>query len=97
MRFDFLILILLNLKTLRKAVFGRLPLEFNKNAFEGPVTYTYKEDSIPLKLDIYYPTKSENYILQSSLHMEEVGLVEVENFQVLLHGQNFWQAEGFLL
>lgn len=53
----FLILILLNLKTLRKAVFGRLPLEFNKNAFEGPVTYTYKEDSIPLKLDIYYPTK----------------------------------------
>jgi len=43
------------MKTLKKSIFGKLPLEFDKNSFVGPITYTYKEENVPLKLDIYYP------------------------------------------
>ena len=53
----FSIFIVLNLKTLYKALLGKLPLEVSQEAFSGPYRHTYsREGRRDLNLDIYYPT-----------------------------------------
>ncbi|WP_233488397.1 alpha/beta hydrolase [Petrotoga sp. 9PW.55.5.1] len=53
-------IILFNIKSLKKSVFGNLPLETKKNSYKGPITIEYKKANLPLKLDIYYPSKPKN-------------------------------------
>jgi len=51
------LIILLNIKTIKKSVFGNLPLEVKKGSYTDPVTVEYKRETIPLKFDLYYPSK----------------------------------------
>ncbi|TDX12912.1 acetyl esterase/lipase [Petrotoga sibirica] len=53
----FFLIILLNVKTIKKSVFGNLPLEVKKGSYSDTITVEYKKDKIPLKLDLYYPAK----------------------------------------
>ncbi|AKI97780.1 alpha/beta hydrolase [Kosmotoga pacifica] len=49
-------LVLLNTKTLYRAILGKLPLDVSDNSFTGPESHAYRrEGSINLKLDIFYP------------------------------------------
>lgn len=62
----FFALLVLNIKTLYRALLGKLPLDVPDESFFGPESHIYKrEGNANLKLDIFYPkeglTVSENY------------------------------------
>ncbi len=69
----FFLIILLNVKTIKKSVFGNLPLEVKKGSYTDAITVEYKKDKIPLKFDIYYPSKVKSKFPVVFLLMAEVG------------------------
>ncbi|MBL5981124.1 peptidase S15 [Petrotoga sp. 9T1HF07.CasAA.8.2] len=56
----FFLIILLNAKTIKKSVFGNLPLEVKKGSYTDAITVEYKKEKLPLKLDVYYPSKEKS-------------------------------------